>query len=214
MNLDNILTKIKKDGIAADIDETLSWTIGYWVEKMQKLFGNPEQLSVQQLINKYRYTWNVPYWQSKEALDWLEKNRNSNELQKELRVIQDSNIYLNKINQIIPINSYITTRPETVETGTKEWLNINKFPDAPLILRPNEVPVEKGNEWKAKILEVLYPKVQGIIDDSSGLLTFINPEYKGIIFLYNHASVESKINAVSCKDWKMVYQEVKKYSKR
>lgn len=45
-----------RKGIALDIDETLSWTIGYWVEKMQELFGNPENLTVRQLIEKYRYT--------------------------------------------------------------------------------------------------------------------------------------------------------------
>ena len=50
-----------KSGIAVDIDETLSWTVGYWFKEMIKLFGNPEKLSVKKLISKYRYTQNVPY---------------------------------------------------------------------------------------------------------------------------------------------------------
>jgi hypothetical protein len=37
-----------------DIDETLSWTIAFWVERMQKLFGNPERLSVKEMAEKYK----------------------------------------------------------------------------------------------------------------------------------------------------------------
>lgn len=61
-------------GIAVDIDETLSWTVGYWVEQMQEKFGNPEKLSIKEMIEKYRYTQNIPYWQSAEALKWIDEN--------------------------------------------------------------------------------------------------------------------------------------------
>jgi len=37
-------------------DETLSWTIGYWIEEMQNKFGNPENLTVKEMVEKYRYT--------------------------------------------------------------------------------------------------------------------------------------------------------------
>lgn len=43
------------NGISLDIDETLSWTNGCWFKKMQRLFGNPEGLSVNELVSKYRY---------------------------------------------------------------------------------------------------------------------------------------------------------------
>lgn len=52
---------MKTIGLAVDIDETLSWTLKYWVEKMAEKFGNPENLSVLEIIKKYRYSQNVPY---------------------------------------------------------------------------------------------------------------------------------------------------------
>ena len=67
--------KINKTGLGVDIDETLSWTVGHWAKEMQKLFGNPEGLSAKELVDKYSYTQNVPYWQSEEALKWMEEKR-------------------------------------------------------------------------------------------------------------------------------------------
>ena len=51
----NSLPTIVNHGLGVDIDETLSWTVGYWMEEMQKLFGNPESLSVRDMVAKYRY---------------------------------------------------------------------------------------------------------------------------------------------------------------
>lgn len=108
-----------QSGLAVDIDETLSWTIGHWVERMMEKFGNPEKLYVQEIVEKYRYTQQVPYWQTPEALAWVRENINSNEVQKELPLITDADFYLQKINEIIPIAAYLTIRPETVREGTE-----------------------------------------------------------------------------------------------
>src|SRR3989339_251105 len=156
---------IKKQGLAVDIDETLSWTVGHWVEQMQNKFGNPENLSVKELIEKYRYTINVPYWQSDEAMKWIDSQISSNEVQENLPLIEESNIYLDKINQIIPVSAYITVRPQSIIKGTKRWLDKHNFPDAPIICRPTDIIFENGNKWKAEILNELYPKIKGIIDD-------------------------------------------------
>lgn len=37
-------------GLALDIDETLSFTLGTWISEMQRLFGNPENLTAKDLI--------------------------------------------------------------------------------------------------------------------------------------------------------------------
>ena len=116
--MDNFNSIIGK-GLAVDIDETLSWTIGYWIEEMQHKFGNPENLTVKEMVEKYRYTQNVPYWQNVEALQWVDEKINSNETQENLPLIEGSSAYLNRINQIIPIVAYITIRPERVLEGTK-----------------------------------------------------------------------------------------------
>ncbi|MEK6958819.1 MAG: hypothetical protein AABW59_02120 [archaeon] len=198
-------------GLAVDIDETLSWTIGYWVQEMQKKFGNPENLTIHELIKKYRYTQNVPYWQSKEARDWMEHHRNSDEVQEVLPLIEGSPTFLNKINEIIPISAYLTIRPQIVVNGTQKWLKKHNFPNAPVISRPKEVLMADGNKWKAKVLQENFPKIKGIIDDNPNLVNLISSDYKGLIFLYDHEPVESKLNVIACKDWKEVYAQVKEY---
>ena len=198
-------------GLLVDIDETLSWTIGHWIEGMQYKFGNQENLTVKEMVEKYRYIQNVPYWQHEEALQWVDKKINSNETQENLPLIEDSSVYLNKINQIVPIVAYITVRPERVIEGTKKWLTKHSFPLAPVICRPNELVHSNGNEWKAKILQELYPKVLGIIDDNAKLLQFLDLDYKGKVFMYDHNHNLGFSFAVACKDWLTVYKEVKKY---
>jgi hypothetical protein len=208
--MDNFNSIIGK-GLAVDIDETLSWTIGYWIEEMQIKFGNPENLTIKEMVEKYRYTQNVPYWQHEEALQWIDEKINSNETQEDLPLIEGSSAYLNRINQIIPIVAYITVRPERVLEGTKNWLTKHNFPLATVICRPNELDHNNGNEWKAKILEKLYPKVLGIIDDNAKLLQFLSLDYKGRVFMYDHHDNLGFPFAVACKDWLTVYKEVKKY---
>ena len=206
----NNLETLKK-GIAVDIDETLSWTVGYWVEQMQKKFGNPENLSIKEMIEKYRYTQNVPYWQSAESLKWIDEKIHSNELQEELPLIENANIYLNRIAKIIPISAYITVRPETILSGTQKWLDKHSFPKAPIICKPMEIEHKDGNKWKAEMLQKLYPQVLGMIDDNAKLLEYLNKDYQGIIFLYDHTATDSKPNVVPCKNWLAVFEEVKKY---
>lgn len=203
--------RINKVGIAVDIDETLSWTIGYWVEEMQKKFGNPEKLTIKEMVEKYRYTQNVPYWQNEEVLKWIDKKINSNKTQEDLPLIEGSSAYLNRINQIIPIVAYITIRPEKVLEGTKNWLTKHNFPAAPVICRPNEIVHGNGNEWKAGVLREMYPQVIGIIDDNAKLLQFLQPDYQGKVFLYDHHDNLGLSFAVACKDWLTVYSEVKKH---
>lgn len=207
------LDKIKKIGLAVDIDETLAWTVGHWVREMQKLFGNPEKLSVKKMVHKYTYTQRVPYWQTEEALKWMEDKRNCNEFQKILPIIKNANHYLNKINKIIPISAYITIRPELVKKGTEHWLTKHNFPKAPVIFRPNKIPTKNGNKWKAELLEKLYPKIIGFIDDSPHVIENLSKNYKGTAFHYNKTPIKTKLNVVHCKSWETVYQQVKKYFK-
>jgi hypothetical protein len=201
---------IKKTGLALDIDETLSSTNVHWFRSMINRFGNPEGLSAEKIAEKYRYAQRVPYWQTKEAEEWMEEKRHSNEMQMELPLIENANHTVEKINKIIPIVAYITIRPHTVEEGTKHWLLKHNFPEAQVIFRPKEVPFSEGNKWKAKILQELYPKVIGIIDDNPELLTHLKTNYKGTIFVYNMEKINTSLHAIPCKDWKTTVNEVKK----
>lgn len=197
-----------KAGIALDIDETLAWTIKLWVQEMKVKFKNPEKLSTNQIIEKYKLAQNVPYWNTEEAKVWMEDKRNSNDFQKIIPTVKDSKKYVEKISKIINISAYLTIRPEIVKQGTREWLDKNNFPKAPIICRPTKIPSKEGNLWKAKVLEKTYPKIKGIIDDNPEVLKYLNKDYKGVFFLYNN-KISSKINVVSCKTWKDVYFEIK-----
>ncbi len=202
-------------GLAVDIDETLSWTVGRWVELMQEKFGNPENLTAKEMVEKYRYTQHVPYWRGAEVSRWIDEKIHSDEHQKELPLIEDANVYLNKISKIIPISAYITVRPKTVLAGTQHWLDKHGFPNAPIICRPSDIAHSDGNEWKAGMLEKLYPTVLGMIDDNAKLLDHLNKGYPGTIFLYDHMNIDSPLNVIACPHWLNVYEEIrKKYAER
>ena len=201
-----------KKGLALDIDETLSHTLLYWTEILQKNFGNPENLSPRKLQAKYGYAQNVPYWQSKKAQEWMENARTSNSFHETLPLIDRSNEYVEKINQIIPIIVYITTRPEKVSIGTKNWLKKYNFPNVAVIHKPNNVPTQEGYKWKAKVLKKLYPQVIGIIDDHPNVVKNLPKSYKGVIFLYdNDKSPRKDLNIIPCKTWEDVLTKVKTF---
>lgn len=198
-------------GLALDIDETLSFTLGTWISEMQRLFGNPENLTAKDLIKKYRYPENVPYWQTPEALEWKENARNSNDLQITFKTMPGSVKGASQLHKIIPITTYITVRPGTIYYGTEKWLKRNRYPVAQIIHRPNNLTHEEGNKWKAQVLVELYPKVLGIVDDNAGLLKFLPNDYKGHVFLYTHKDVppNSPPNVYACPDWESVVKKAK-----
>lgn len=198
-----------EDGLALDIDETLSWTLGHWVREMQERFGNPEGLSVKELIAKYRYTQRVPYWQGSEVDAWVDEQLTSNDLQTRLPVIDGAVKGVAELEKILHVSAYITIRPQCVYEGTRTWLEAKGFPDALLISRPDSIPFVHGHQWKAGILQKLYPKVLGIVDDNDAVLTYLPQDYKGKVFLFDTESTDDP-RCVACPDWDAVVQEVRK----
>ena len=208
----NSLKKKHLKGLALDIDETISYTVLHWFEELIKHFGNPENLSAKELIAKYRYGQNVPYWQSKEALNWMENFRRTSKVHENVPLIENSNHFVIELNKIVPVVLYLTTRPKAVERGTRKWLNTHKFPNLDVIFKPNKIPTERGNEWKAKVLEGLYPEIVGIIDDNPSLVQNLSRSYKGTVFLYdNNESPRKDLNIIPCKTWEDVLTKVKTF---
>lgn len=198
-------------GLALDIDETLSFTIGYMIERLIEGLGNPENLTVEEIIKKYKHTDKIPYWQNEKAKQILERIRNSNEIQENLPLIKNSGNMVNKIDKIIPILAYITVRPKIIYEGTKVWLEKNNFPKAVVVTKPDRVSRTDGNRWKAKVLEYLYPEVLGIVDDNPELSKHLSKNYKGTVFLYNNIEILNKdIRVIPCKDWKTVWLNIEK----
>jgi len=54
-------------GLALDVDDTLAETNVFWAQHHIEAFGNPENLTAEQIIGKYRFADRVPYWQCDEA---------------------------------------------------------------------------------------------------------------------------------------------------
>lgn len=206
------ISKQIKKGLALDIDETLSWTLGWWFEEMMELFGNPENLTKKKLIKKYRYSYNVPYWQTKEGKAYIEKRRKDDRVQVELELIEkDVNIIVNQIHEIVPIAAYVTLRPPDVIEGTQEWLDMHNFPKAEIITKPNSVVYEDGNKWKANLLEKLYPDIIGIVDDNPALVTHLTDGYKGVVYLYDyHQRFNSNgLNVLPVNNWQAILKDIK-----
>ena len=197
-------------GLALDIDETLSFTIKVVVEKLMEKLGNPESLTAVEISKKYKHTNSITYWQGDEATKILEDIIHSSEAQKDLPLIEGADKFVKEINKIIPILAYITVRPKRVIHGTRFWLKKNNFPEAPIITKPKNIHRRNGNQWKAKVLEYLYPQIVGIVDDNPGLTDFFGKKYKGVIYLYDNVETKRKdINIIPCENWEVVAKKVK-----
>ncbi len=198
-------------GLALDVDETLSFTIGYMVAELMKKFGNPENLTAEEIARKYKHTKKIPYWQGGECRKLIEKIIKGNELQKAMPLIENSNLLANKLTKIIPISAYITARPRVILNGTIFWLKKHGFPKATIVTRTSGVYKKSANKWKAKVLEYLYPEIQGIVDDNSGLVKHLSKKYKGTVFLYDNTETDRKdIKVIPCKSWEKVLAAAKK----
>jgi len=57
-------------GLVIDLDETLSNTIHYWALELAKSFGNPQNLSTEEIIKRI-YAQDVPFWKLEELQKWM-----------------------------------------------------------------------------------------------------------------------------------------------
>jgi len=215
------LSKIKKrlnmegkQGMALDIDDTLSQTSNFWVEQLNLKFGNSENLGVQELIAKYKWTQSVPSWQTTQAFAFTEKLRSNNRMQERIPLIEGSNSSVQKIHNTFPFISYITARPVSALKGTQKWLLKHNFPKLEIIARPFRIQNahnihKEQNKWKAELLNSLYPEIMGIVDDNPEFVDCLPKSYKGTIFLYSNKSYENNyIDICQCKTWNEIADQI------
>jgi len=196
--------------IALDNDETLTFTLKNWFARIAKRFGNPENLPIEALIKKYRYIQNVPYWHTPEIFDWVVANVYDDKLQEELEVIGEANKYVPQLHKTKNVVAYISNRPIEVAKGTKTWLIKHGFPQAPLILRPSYIHYTMSHQWKAAVLDYLYPEIEAYVDDNFEVLEYLPDTYQGHIFLYDLKQYDHKLaNVHACSDWPAVVAHVK-----
>ncbi len=202
----------KRIGIALDIDDTLAATNEIFFKVLYEKFGNPENLSVEEGLNKYSITHNVPYWQTDEVKKFMVDVRRSTDINISIPPTKDSVSAIKEISKEIECLCYLTARPESLRKLTEEWLRKNNFPDIPVIMRPDEIDDAHITIWKGPILEYLYPSVIGIIDDNPGFAKTVSPEYKGTLFLYNNKKIpDIHIKTLPGKTWSDVINNIKNH---
>lgn len=207
--LKELLTSSSHKGLALDIDETLAATNVAWFERLAELYGNPEGLSVSQLISKYHLAQNNPHWQSPEAQAWMHRQRTAPEAQDGLPLIPGALEGVNELRGVTTVVAYLTVRPESVNANTIAWLRECGFPDLPVVAKPDRVPFEDGNKWKAEMLHKLWPQVTGIVDDNPKVPMFAGSDYPGDLFLFGRDTVEQNYEwAIPCKTWPEVVKQV------
>lgn len=208
--LDHLVSGCRR-GIALDIDETLSSTNVFWFTRMLKLFGNPENLTPEEMARKYHLAQHVPYWQGREDVEtWMNAERTKNDSQKTIPLIPNAKDTVIKINNYAPILLYLTVRPQCVLEGTQEWLHNMGFPPAPIVGRPDTVPFEKGNAWKASLLPSLFPFISVLVDDNPSVMRSLDSSYAGRLLLFSQSSSliphTHQSCTIACPDWTDVEQ--------
>jgi hypothetical protein len=194
----------QKSGIALDIDDTLSDTLNHFTKLLQEKFPNPEGLTREEVVKKYRIVPNMPFWQTPEVKEWLDAQAVSNEAQEAVAVIAGAPEIVAKINTVVPVRMYITSRPSIVAEGRERWLKKYGFPPAELITRPHSKMKIDGNAWKAAILKERYPEIIGIVDDNPEIIKALGSDYQGTVFLFGDhypAQPDGGAHFIHCPTW-------------
>lgn len=195
-------------GLVIDLDETLSWTVYYMAGELVKLYGNPQNLSVEELCERM-LARDVPFWNVDEIRKWGLLALESEEMAEQYPIIEGADKAVEKINHVIPVVGYLTLRQTSIRNATERWLRKHGFPDEPVITRPDDLKLEEGMKWKADTLAYFYPQVIGSIDDTLDIFNYLPSSYKGTIFLYGQTDYpKSDLNIIPCKTWDDVYKKV------
>jgi len=207
-----------KRGIVLDIDETLSWTAGKWLKEAFEKFGNPEGLTERQFFEKYHLVQNAPKdlyprWHAKDVVDWMNFMRMSPEMQLGIELVEGAKEGVAALHEHTSIVGYMTARPQCMNRGTYKWLRSHGFPDVPVMAKPDEVPFQEGNRWKAQALKFLEANVTAIVDDNPKVALFCDETgYAGPVFQIGQTCA-SGAHGIACATWSDVVREVKQWAK-
>ena len=210
-HVDECKRQLIRAGWACDIDNTVSATAEAFFDRMDGLFPRSEgdeDLSVRELIQKYVNDERVPTWQSPEARAASKTIISDPGFYRDLPPIEGSDAVLRRFAEALPFTCFITARPDTVADETRTWLE-SRFPTLPLITKPDSVDSSRNNEWKARLLEALYPQVRGIVDDDPRLVKHLSPGYEGTVIIFGTSGVEYEhVEAYACLTWKDVEEKL------
>ena len=187
--------------LIVDIDDTAADTVNHFVRLLNKKYSNPYGLSDIELIEKYRIIPTMHFWQTPEIRSWLDAQAEDNEAQYAIPPATGAVEALKILSTYFRI-VYISSRPDTVLSGTSRWLKDNGFPDGALILR-GHFDDTNGNAWKAKIIQEKFPETVGIIDDNPEIIPKLSRQYKGVMYLYGTRDLpeNKEILIRKCSTW-------------
>ena len=209
----DIFNKIQSSGIALDIDDTLADTNLYWARQLLARFGAPDQYTAEHIISEYRYCRSVPFWGEKEKI-FADKIKMSRRRILELPLVPHANEFVKAIAKRVPVVVYITSRSSKLADDTYSWLIKQGFPAAQVIAFPPNPGTLSEYQWKARVIEYLYPKVWGFVEDNVDVLLSLSPNYQGAFFLFaNDKPEHAPIPFFLCENWKKIYINVSNEAK-
>lgn len=197
--------------LAVDLDETVAWTVGHWIGRLLKEFPIEGSPSVEQLIEQHRFAERVPEWKANPAaLERMQQFRCCPDLHRELPIIPGSVEALRRLESLFSFE-YLTMRNELVLDATKDWLTRHNFPAGEVTVCPSETPLEQKTSWKARVLELRYPDLVGIIEDHPSVVQSLPADYQGTVFFYSHSeSPRNDIHVIPCPTWEHVEQNIRR----
>ena len=197
-------------GFACDLDDTLSATVDYYFGKIEERFPNEEGLSVDELIEKFEKSWNVPFWQTEEVKEFKREIVNNNEKQKNILPIEMACEYMSKVHEKLNFVVYITARPKCVVDGSSFWLEKHGFANLPIIAKPDNVTLSDSSLWKAQVLKELHPNIEGIVDNEEKIAKCCEEiEYRGEFILIGQDNYDGDSRIVKPHvDWESIYSSL------
>ena len=201
-----------RDWLVLDIDDVLARTTVFWIEELQRLFGNDEWLSAEAIRKKYFYAQAAPYpsWNSEDALKTIEDRQVNDDTQLWLQTILWAKDWVDALlADSVDISCYLTARPDIVTESTRTWLLQQWFPDRPIFLRPQYIEKHQTGQRKAEFLHT-HKQLLGIVDDSPWLIKHLPSDYHGTVYLFQTKEYENpnNIKVVQCTDWDDVVEKI------
>ncbi len=199
--------------LALDIDETLARTDHDRFQEMKELFWDPWFSYEDHHIHVERLNY---IWTHDEANKFMKDKIHDDEYQKTISMVPWSLEKVTKLHKKRLFNCYITARPDTVISWTKEWLKNNWFPNLPIIAKPINIQKDKEHLWKAETLYNMYKQwVLGIVDDQIKLIEQMDnyfPDYKGNIHILTKRpfNLETNISYTLSNHWNELFKILNK----
>lgn len=214
-NLEKLLNQKQnlKKWLWLDVDDTLSSSTEFLFKHFNDIYWNPENLDHIQMMEKYKKSYYVPFWDEKEMRKMLLEMQVNNDIIANIGSMWNVwEIYSDIHEKIIPISAYISARSEEIIEWTQIWNQKNNMPNADYIFLPMWIHPAFWMYWKSKVLKVLSWKIVWIVDDSKELSSYLN-NWNWNMFLFN--SKENELNAENltvCENLESVkYHVINKY---